>query len=212
MLYVDQRHAQRTWYELDELTGCWVMNSHRADGYIRIRRNDILVMGHVWFYEERFGPIPEGLELDHLCRNRACVNPDHMEAVTHEENMLRIYMESTIPLWSEMGFDAYTVDIATGCWNFGVHQDDGYARVWIGQALLMAHRLFYERFNGAIPDGLELDHKCCNKGCVNPDHLEAVTHAENCRRAAVRRIERRPYERSDLDLIGGLHAVESVGC
>jgi hypothetical protein len=40
-------------------------------------------------YELLRGPIPEGLELDHLCRNRACLNPEHLEPVTHEENMRR---------------------------------------------------------------------------------------------------------------------------
>ena len=40
-------------------------------------------------YEEIMGPIPAGLELDHLCRNRACYNPEHLEPVTHTENMRR---------------------------------------------------------------------------------------------------------------------------
>lgn len=46
-----------------------------------------------------------------------------------------------------------------------------------------AHRLAYELTVGPIPEGLELDHLCCNKRCVNPAHLEPVTHAENVRRA-----------------------------
>lgn len=44
---------------------------------------------HVVAYTGRYGPVPEGLELDHLCRNRACFEPDHLEAVTHRENVLR---------------------------------------------------------------------------------------------------------------------------
>jgi hypothetical protein len=44
---------------------------------------------HAWSWEQVHGPVPEGLELDHLCRNRRCVNPAHLEPVTHLENMLR---------------------------------------------------------------------------------------------------------------------------
>lgn len=45
--------------------------------------------GLCWAYENRYGPIPSSLEIDHLCRVRSCVNPDHMEAVTRRINQTR---------------------------------------------------------------------------------------------------------------------------
>lgn len=47
------------------------------------------VAAHRWMWEHAYGPIPPGLELDHLCRNPRCVNPEHLEPVTHRENCLR---------------------------------------------------------------------------------------------------------------------------
>lgn len=58
----------------------------------------------------------------------------------------------------------------------------GYGMRKIGGKTFLTHRLAYEEAYGPIPAGLELDHLCRTPLCMNPDHLEAVTHAENVRR------------------------------
>jgi hypothetical protein len=74
-------------------TGCWVFEGARAWGYGRIGLtidgHKRVRQAHRVVYEALVGPVPEGLDLDHLCRNRACVNPNHLEPVTRQINLLR---------------------------------------------------------------------------------------------------------------------------
>lgn len=75
----------------------------------------------------------------------------------------------------------------TGCIEFtGALNLDGYGALWPDGRLEGAHRASYKLVRGPIPAGLELDHLCVNPPCVNPAHLEPVTHAENVRRAIER--------------------------
>jgi hypothetical protein len=66
-----------------------------SDGYGYVTRNGRKLPAHRVAWESANGPISDGLEIDHLCRVRACVNPDHLELVTHAENMLRLRAAQT---------------------------------------------------------------------------------------------------------------------
>lgn len=75
-----------------ELGPCWLWTrAKRPLGYGVFVLNGRLDGAHRVAYELTVGPIPEGLELDHLCRRPACVRPDHLRPVTHQENSLRGY-------------------------------------------------------------------------------------------------------------------------
>lgn len=75
------------------------------------------------------------------------------------------------------------IDKTDTCWIWKGNKDpNSYGIIWINGTRKRVHRVTYELVKGKIPEGLEIDHLCCNPSCVNPDHLEAVTHKENMRR------------------------------
>lgn len=90
--------AVRFWghVEVGHPAGCWWWRSETANGGYGLFRTGSSAaktvqrkLAHRWSYEHLIGPIPQGLQLDHLCRNPLCVNPDHLEPVTPALNQRR---------------------------------------------------------------------------------------------------------------------------
>ncbi len=95
-----------------------------------------------------------------------------------------MHRSSRYDAWATRLFAKIERDPETGCWNWTASTRQGYGQIWTPsrpgpRRILQAHRAMYELANGAIPDGLDLDHLCRNTLCVNPEHLEPVTRREN---------------------------------
>lgn len=105
----------------------------------------------------------------------------------------------------------HTPEPNSGCWLWiGKINAQGYGVIMRKQAdgkikNYRAHIIGYRLYVGDVPGGLELDHKCRVRSCVNPAHLEPVTHQENCRRSGLHRRKefcRRGHSRTDPTNIG----------
>ena len=88
--------ALRFWPKVEKSADCWTwLGARDTHGYGRVYVETLpdgrkrLAPAHRVAYSLVKGPIPDGLDLDHLCRNPACVRPDHLEPVTHRENIMR---------------------------------------------------------------------------------------------------------------------------
>lgn len=208
------RERIRAYSSIDPDTGCWEWTGTKNKaGYGKVYdpANDgkpRMEYAHRVSYREFVGPIPDGHHIDHLCRNHACCNPEHLEPVTHAENMRRGLTSVTssieleippLPLQEDQRgrpiidrvLDRAVVDPDTGCWLWtGTLTAQGYGQV-TGRLTAKGyrktpatHRVVWEHLRGPIPEGYTIDHLCRVRACCNPDHLEPVTNEENSRRRA----------------------------
>jgi len=97
----------RFWAKVDLAAegGCWAWTARTSNGYgkyaMRVRGKVTDYRAHRLAYQALVGPIPEGFQIDHLCRNRACVNPNHLEIVTGQILCPGGCMASSTPIAQE---------------------------------------------------------------------------------------------------------------
>lgn len=97
----------------------------------------------------------------------------------------------------------YTID-HNGCWNFiGSKFHNGYGHLNRNDKDIRATHYFYRKYKGYFDSRLELDHLCSNVACVNPEHLEPVTHTENMRRSRATKL--------NFDLVGKIKSLHQEG-
>lgn len=98
-------------------------------------------------------------------------------------------MESISNIVAQRFEEKYIPEPNTGCWLWiGQIMQNGYSRMYVGSAdhsslHKLGHIVSFLLYKGSIPKGLEIDHLCRIRHCVNPTHLEAVTHRRNMERA-----------------------------
>lgn len=79
--------SERFWQKVEKTDSCWNWIAYRnTHGYGSYSVDDVLVPAHRHSFQLLIGDIPDGMEIDHMCHNRACVNPDHLRPVTRKQN------------------------------------------------------------------------------------------------------------------------------
>jgi hypothetical protein len=153
-------------YSIDADSGCWI--NPRTSYAIQQNKKTINIIR--FLYEKHIGKLESDRRLKKVCNTTNCVNPHHYE---------RIFMEPE-----------YFIN-ENGCWvctNKTVNHKYGYPSIYIngtGKNIMLSKYNYIKKY-GDLPDGMEMRHKCDNKMCINPDHMEPGTHKQNMEDMGVR--------------------------
>ena len=102
------------WNQVDKSDGCWIWTRNTdGKGYGQFYPTTKGVRAHRFAYECANGPLPSDVLLDHICRNKVCVNPAHLRPVTHAENMQKLPMRAKD---NSSGYRGVSYDERYGCW------------------------------------------------------------------------------------------------
>lgn len=149
----------------------WTGYKDASSGHGIFRKDDGMPKpAHRFSWERVNGSIPKGLQLRNLCGERSCTTTTHWELLTPEVRFWG-YVNKNGPV---------SVPHLGKCWIWEGSKDGcGYGTFGLNRNTERAHRVSWWWRYGAILDGFELDHRCRVRACVNPEHLQAITHHEN---------------------------------
>lgn len=158
---------------VDEATGCF--NVINVKNVVREKFGRSVSI-QKFIYEQCFGEVPEGEVVSHKCGNKKCINPEHLTLTTKAGVVNQIVKKYVA---NPVDFD---IDPVTGCFNCNSHPEiRGYHYMRVNGKSIGVHRFVYEQMFGEIPEGLVVRHRCDNPHCINPEHLELGTQADNIR-------------------------------
>lgn len=201
--------------------GCYKVVGRKLNrrGVCTIGVNGVYKYAHRAVWEHFNGDIPEGLYILHSCDFGGCVNIEHMRLGTQADNA-RDREERGRTRGKVNNIETVEPDLAitinrgssrrnileikinreNRCWEVAnrVPLPSGYYKVLYKGKQTLAHRVMYELFNGTIPDGYVVRHKCNNPACVAPHHLIKGTQAENMEDKA--KSGRQPRKLTDLQV------------
>jgi hypothetical protein len=173
-------------YKVNETTECW---DWIKNGGLDIDNKRYNPPRASWLIH--YGAIPERKFVFRYCGNDKCVNPKHLylgalkdnsefvrqkKKLLEKDTLMQRFNEKWIPVPE------------SGCWLWtGALGGDGYGAIYSDRdrKKIKAHQAAYELYKGELTPGLNIDHLCRVHCCVNPNHLEEVTHVENMRRGIV---------------------------
>lgn len=183
---------------------CWLWQgvlTPAGYGQARVKDGDAWQsMGaHKLSYTLHKGPVDDGLVVRHICHNRQCCNPQHLDLGTHQDNADDKVKAGRATAYNKPAarrdqhranlprlYSRREVCRETDCWNWtGGLSSTGYGRmVWnptedSGPRAMTVHRASWLLHRGPVADGLLIRHLCHNKLCFNPDHLELGTARDN---------------------------------
>lgn len=205
----DEKTIKRFWNKVDKngllipgmATRCWSWKAYiNHDGYGTLDYLGDTRTAHRFSYMLHIGPIPDDMEVRHICHNAICCNPDHLVLGSHIDNMrdlarsgrrkgfrVKAHRPPKYRPTLEERFLAKVdkdgpvlIHMDTPCWIWLAHRDNrGYGRFSYNGVLKLAHRCSWIIYRGPISDNLDVLHSCDNPTCVNPDHLAIGTHQKN---------------------------------
>lgn len=199
----DEATISRFLAKVEKTDTCWIWKAYiNHDGYGGFQFSGKWSTAHRFSYLLYVGPIPENMEVRHICHVPACCNPSHLALGTHDDNMRdmalsgrrkgfrikQVRLPKYKPTLEERFYKKVNKDgpiqshIDTPCWMWTGWLDGiGYGRISVSGKLILAHRFSYEFFNGPFSPELDILHKCDNPTCVNPAHLFLGTAFDNMR-------------------------------
>lgn len=170
---VDKKIKEKFWNYVDKKgeDECWIWKGYKKGGYGIFNCIGVTLRVHRETYKMKYGNIPKGMILHHRCDNLLCCNPKHLYTgiYTHPD------------FWENV--DKKSED---ECWEWRGSKNQEYGIYSCKGVPLRVHIETYKMEYGNIPKGMIVRHKCDNRSCCNPKHLELGTHKDNMNDIAMR--------------------------